>query len=175
MRLLVVGRAEDEEQNGGRTVKVTHEALIRNWERLRGWLNEDREFLWWRQRTKMQVDEWEQHERDSSYLLRGVSLSEAERWLVARPHDLATSEQQFVREGMALREREQEAEERQRRTEIENTLGKTAAVAEDLNAGIVIESKATTTGWTMNPEGAKRCSSRLTRPRMDFTCGRRRW
>jgi hypothetical protein len=63
--------------------------------------------------------------------------------------------------------------------ELNRRLGKTAAVAEDLNTGIVIETKATTTGWTMSricgpPEGAKRCSSRRTRPRTDFTWGQRR-
>jgi hypothetical protein len=38
---------------------VAHEALVRHWERLRGWLNEDREFLLWRQRTQIHVAfEW---------------------------------------------------------------------------------------------------------------------
>ena len=39
--------------------KVAHEALLRHWERLRGWLNEDREFLLWHQRTQIHVAfEW---------------------------------------------------------------------------------------------------------------------
>jgi KaiC/GvpD/RAD55 family RecA-like ATPase len=120
VRLLVMGRADSEGQSKGRTVEVAHEALIRNWERLRGWLNEDREFLLWRQRTKIQVEQWEQHGRDLSYLLRGVSLSEAERWLVGRPLDLMVAEQQFISESVTLREQEREAEERRRQAEIEN-------------------------------------------------------
>jgi WD40 repeat protein len=109
-------------EEGGREKKVdlAHEALIRNWERLRGWVNEDREFLLWRQRTKIQVEQWEQHGRDLSYLLRGVSLWEAERWLVGRPLDLMAAEQQFISESVTLREQEREAEERRRQAEIEN-------------------------------------------------------
>ena len=104
-RLLVMGRPGCEGQKGRCTVEVAHEALIRNWHRLRGWLNEDREFLLWRQRTQIQVAQWEQHARDASYLLRGLSLSEAERWLVHRRQDLTSAEQVFLRDSVALRER----------------------------------------------------------------------
>ena len=103
--LLVMGRPGCEGQKGRCTVEVAHEALIRNWHRLRGWLNEDREFLLWRQRTQIQVAQWEQHARDASYLLRGLSLSEAERWLVHRRQDLTSAEQVFLRDSVALRER----------------------------------------------------------------------
>ena len=118
VRLLVMGRPEGEEQNAQQTVEVAHEALIRNWSRLRGWLNEDREFLLWRQRTQIQVEQWEEHGRDASFLLRGMSLSEAERWLLGRPQDLMATEHHFVKEGLALREREQKGEERRRQAEI---------------------------------------------------------
>ena len=46
-RLLVTNQsASDREQ----TVEVAHEALISNWSTLRAWVNEDREFLLWRER-----------------------------------------------------------------------------------------------------------------------------
>lgn len=114
VRLLVMGRPEGEGQAKGQTVEVAHEALIRNWERLRGWLNEDREFLLWRQRTQIQVDQWERHRRDAGYLLRGLALSDAERWFVGRLQDMMADEQQFIGQSVALREREREAEERRR-------------------------------------------------------------
>ena len=46
-RLLVTNRSA-----GGpeQTVEVAHEALISSWGTLRGWVNEDREFLLWRER-----------------------------------------------------------------------------------------------------------------------------
>jgi len=111
VRLLVMGRHEGNEPTRGLTVEVAHEALIRNWTRLRGWLNEDREFLLWRQRTQIQVEQWEQNGRDASYLLRGISLSEADRWLVGRPQDLTAPEQKFIQDSIGLRKREHEEEE----------------------------------------------------------------
>jgi phospholipase C len=117
VRLLVMGRLGGDGQTKGIAVEVAHEALIRNWKRLRGWLNEDREFLLWRQRTQIQVEQWEQHGRDASYLLRGMSLVEAERWLVGRPQDLTAPEQQFIQESIGLREREREEEELLRQTQ----------------------------------------------------------
>jgi WD40 repeat protein len=114
-RLLVMGRPEGEVRDGRQTVEMAHEALIRNWGRLRGWLNEDREFLLWQQRMQMQVEQWEQHGREGSYLLRGVSLSEAERRLVDRPQDLTSAERVFIGDSVALREREREYKERRRK------------------------------------------------------------
>ena len=55
-RLLTVGRdAEGQDQ-----VEVAHEALIRGWRRLRGWLEEDREFLLWRKRLQASLEAREQ-------------------------------------------------------------------------------------------------------------------
>ena len=44
-RLLV-----SRDQGGERVVEVAHEALFRSWQRLRAWLDQDREFLLWRRR-----------------------------------------------------------------------------------------------------------------------------
>lgn len=49
-----------------------HEALTRNWERLRGWLNEDRGFMLWRQCTQFQVEQCDAHRCDPGYLLHGA-------------------------------------------------------------------------------------------------------
>jgi WD40 repeat protein len=116
-RLLVTGR---DASPGTLSVEVAHEALIRNWGRLRGWLNEDREFLLWRQRLQAQVEDWQGHGREVGYLLRGAPLSEAERWFLGRPQDLAEAEQRLINESIALREREREEEEQRRRADIEN-------------------------------------------------------
>lgn len=114
VHLLVMGRGETECQ----TVEVAHEALIRNWERLRLWLNEDREFLLWRQRTQIRLVQWEQHGRDAGDLLRGASLFEAERWLAARPPDLTGMQTEFITESAALRERERKMEEERQKAEL---------------------------------------------------------
>ncbi len=67
-RLLVTGR---DEASGEETVEVAHEALINNWGRLRGWLDEDREFLLWRHRLRMALAQWERGGHDKGSLLRG--------------------------------------------------------------------------------------------------------
>jgi Tol biopolymer transport system component len=120
VRLLVMGRPESAGASPSQSVEVAHEALIRNWDRLRLWLNEDREFLLWRQRTHILVAQWEQHGRDPGDLLRGVSLSEAERWLAARERDLTGTMAQFIRESSALHERERIEKEQRHQAEIEN-------------------------------------------------------
>src|SRR5215469_12397760 len=58
-RLLVTNRSPSGLEQ---TVEVAHEALISNWSTLRGWVNEDREFLLWRERLGVLVAEWERAE-----------------------------------------------------------------------------------------------------------------
>jgi WD40 repeat protein len=116
-RLLVTG---GETKAGALTVEVAHEALIRNWLRLRVWLNEDREFLLWRQRLQVQAGEWHEHGQDAGYLLRGAPLSEAERWFIGRQNDLTDGERELIRESIALRERERQEEHQRRMSEVES-------------------------------------------------------
>ncbi len=92
-RLLVMSR--DDETNE-ETVDVSHEALIRRWERLKELLNKDRQFLLWRQRLGLMLKEWQHAERDAGTLLRGVPLNEAQRWLKERGQDLNDSEREFI-------------------------------------------------------------------------------
>ena len=115
VRLLVMS-AEAECQ----TVELAHEALIHNWERLRLWLNEDREFLLWRQRAQILVTQWRQHGRDTDDLLRGASLSEAERWLATRQQDITDTEAHYIKESTDFRQREQEAEQQRHEAELQN-------------------------------------------------------
>jgi WD40 repeat protein len=105
-RVLVTSAATNQ---GTFSVELAHEALIRNWERLKAWLNEDREFLSWRERLEAQVEDWQGHARDVSYLLTGALLSEAEQWVGRRPEDLTAAEQQLIRESAALRNRKKRA------------------------------------------------------------------
>src|SRR4051794_23727333 len=49
-------------------VEVAHEALIRNWERLREWAGEDRLVLGLRQELGTAAQQWRDHRQDASYL-----------------------------------------------------------------------------------------------------------
>jgi formylglycine-generating enzyme required for sulfatase activity len=96
-RLLVTGR---DEASGRETLEVAHEALIRHWERLRNWLDADREFRAWRNRLVAGLADWERSGRkDSDTLLRGGPLAEAERWIGERGEDLSDDERAFIEAG----------------------------------------------------------------------------
>jgi formylglycine-generating enzyme required for sulfatase activity/transcriptional regulator with XRE-family HTH domain len=79
-RLVVI----DADTVTGPTVELAHEAIIRAWDRLRGWLVEDRQFLLWQQRTRQWTDEWLHAVDQEAVLLRGGLLDEAERWLTVK-------------------------------------------------------------------------------------------
>ena len=78
------------------TVEVAHEALIREWDRLRGWIKDDRAFLHWRQRLGFQIAEWERSCRDKGALLRGTLLKETRRFARSRRDDLNDREREFL-------------------------------------------------------------------------------
>jgi WD40 repeat protein len=71
-RLLSTSR---DEATGARMVEITHEALLRAWPRLRGWIDRDREALLARRRLSDAAREWEDHGRDTDYLYTGARLA----------------------------------------------------------------------------------------------------
>ena len=56
---------------GREEVEVAHEALIRYWPRLRGWLDEDRASLRLREGIREAALEWEARGREDSLLVHG--------------------------------------------------------------------------------------------------------
>jgi hypothetical protein len=51
-------------------VELIHDTLPLNWVLLRSWVQEDRDFLIWRQRLHVDVAEWERTGRSVSTTLR---------------------------------------------------------------------------------------------------------
>ncbi len=98
----------DRDAAGQETVEVVHEALVRAWERLRSWINKDRELLLWRQRLRTALTEWQRTGHDEGALLRGIPLIEAEHWLSERPNDLISAEQEYIHSSLQ-NERERKA------------------------------------------------------------------
>lgn len=72
------------------TVEVAHEALLRQWERLRGWLEDNRDDIHLHRRLIAAANEWVNNDRDSSYLLTGNRLSQFNEW--AASVDLALTQ-----------------------------------------------------------------------------------
>ncbi|MGH8931043.1 MAG: AAA family ATPase, partial [Egibacteraceae bacterium] len=96
-RLLTLG--ED-------SVEVSHEALIREWPRLREWLTEDREGLRIHRHLTEAANEWQALGRDPEALYRGVRLAGAREWAADHQTRLNDLERQFLATSNA-RERDQ--------------------------------------------------------------------
>jgi formylglycine-generating enzyme required for sulfatase activity len=103
-RLLVTNQAPSRSEQ---TVEVAHEALISNWGTLRAWVNEDREFLLWRERLGTLLTEWERAQESDDALLRGPFLIEAQKWFDQRSQDLSTQEQRFISSSRLLSEQKE--------------------------------------------------------------------
>lgn len=100
-RLLV----SDADEVGRRTVEVAHEAVIRNWDRLRAWLVEDRQFLLWQQRLRQWQREWLLNRDDDAALLRGRILIEAETWVASKGREsFAPALLEYVDRSIAARD-----------------------------------------------------------------------
>ena len=109
-RLVVTGRQETED-----TVEVVHEALIREWLRLREWMNANRQFRTWQERLKVSLREWQNDNHDAGALLRGVPLTVAEDWLRKRADEMTQEERDFIQVSVKERDREKRETERRRR------------------------------------------------------------
>ena len=78
------------------TVEIAHEALIRAWPRLQGWLDEDvagRQIL---RHLSTASDDWEALGRPDSELLRGARLQSALDWRSAAAPDLTATEAAYL-------------------------------------------------------------------------------
>ena len=85
------------------TVEVAHEALIRQWGKLREWLQKDREGLRTQRRLTAATDEWLNAGRESSYLASGSRLEQFETWSNDTELALTGSEQDYLQASLARR------------------------------------------------------------------------
>ena len=109
-RLLVTQR---DERTGEMWVELIHDALLREWQLLRGWLHEDRQFLAWRQSLDYRIGSWSEDTSvaaDDADWLRGRELEQAAQYLQARGDDLDRRQRAFIDGSVAARRREQERE-----------------------------------------------------------------
>jgi WD40 repeat protein/class 3 adenylate cyclase len=111
-RLVVTRR---DEASGLDTAEVVHEALIREWQRLRRWVDGDREFLIWRQRLAEARKEWQAGARAEGYLLRAAPLAVALEWLARRGAELSDDDRDFIEASRVRLRREDAERERGRR------------------------------------------------------------
>jgi WD40 repeat protein/class 3 adenylate cyclase/predicted Ser/Thr protein kinase len=87
------------------TVQVAHEALIREWPRLRGWLNKDRESLRVHRHLTRSAHAWEVMGREHGELYRGARLAAALEW-AGEGAELSAEERAFLDASRIEQERE---------------------------------------------------------------------
>jgi serine/threonine protein kinase/DNA-binding SARP family transcriptional activator/WD40 repeat protein len=93
------------------TIEVAHEALLREWPRLREWIDEDRDAIRIRRALTQAASEWSERGRDESELYRGTRLAAADEVAALAP--LAAREREFIVASRELADRERaEAEQR---------------------------------------------------------------
>lgn len=92
---------------GAGTVELAHEALLREWPRLRSWIEDNRDQLRIQRNLGSAAQEWVRLEGDEGALYRGVRLSEALDWMAAGAPALTDLERDFIAasEGRLRRDR----------------------------------------------------------------------
>ncbi|MCB9123179.1 MAG: WD40 repeat domain-containing protein [Caldilineaceae bacterium] len=103
----------DVDADGNPTVEVVHEALLREWPRLRACLADNQEFLLWRRRLAGYLADWERNRTDPGTLLAGGILAEAERWLAQRPDGWRADERAYIEASCAHRAAQEAERQRQ--------------------------------------------------------------
>ncbi|HLG08912.1 MAG TPA: protein kinase [Gaiellaceae bacterium] len=87
-------------------VEVAHEALLREWPRLRDWIEEDTEGRRLRRHITQAATEWDAAGRDQGELYRGARLAAALDWTADHALDVNELEREFVTESREASEKE---------------------------------------------------------------------
>lgn len=115
------------DQDGTPIAALAHEALLRRWERLSAWINQNRDLLRMRARIEQYHGMWEWSGRDDSRLLpAGLALEEGRKLLEASPRVLDEKGERFVRASSAHHDEQRRRATRRRRVAMAVLCGLTA-------------------------------------------------
>lgn len=130
-RLLGARLLTATERDGERVIEVSHEALLRDWPTLRGWLDEEREFLLGKEQLRRDLSDWRDapSDRRAQALLVGLKLSRARVWLAEQPDKLTEEEQLFIQESIEAADREARQRAAMRRALVWVSLGAAVLLA----------------------------------------------
>lgn len=95
----------------GDTLQIAHEALVRVWPRLRGWLDDDAEGQRLLRHLAGAADAWDAMSRPDSELYRGMRLSRTLEWCDRGAPDLTDTETAFLDASVVLASVERRAAE----------------------------------------------------------------
>ena len=152
---LVVSDQDSADPDGEIVVEVAHEALLRQWPRLREAIETDRDLLRLRAELERLAADWEQGRRDSSYLLRGGRLATMGDWASEHPGELGALEREFLEASRGLASWELEATHRSNR--------RLRALAAGLALLLVAALAASGLAWRMNGQAEAQARLALSR------------
>lgn len=94
-------------------IEITHEALIQEWGRLRGWMDKERQFRVWQEQLRAVIRQWKDSGEDDGALWRGYLLDQAQVNLRIYRERLSDPEVHFIEESIALHQKEKRRQSRQ--------------------------------------------------------------
>jgi WD40 repeat protein/serine/threonine protein kinase/DNA-binding XRE family transcriptional regulator len=99
------------------TVEVAHEALLREWSRLRGWLYESRADVRLQRQLANAAHEWREAAHDESFLLTGAHLEQFDAWSRTTEVAFTEGEREFLNASLDFAKREEAARAEQQARE----------------------------------------------------------
>ena len=158
-RLVTVGAGEAE---------VAHEALLREWPRLCGWLEEDAEGRRLHRHLTGDAADWEAAGREPSLLYRGSRLASVLEWTVTHGAELNASERDFVEHSRAAAERDEQRQRRANRRLRILAGGIAALLAVAVVAGVVaVTQRGEARDAALEADAARLGSDAVARERLD--------
>ena len=100
-------------------VEVAHEAILREWQRLRNWLDESRHDIRQQRLLAAAAADWQNASKDSSYLLHGARLEQFESWATETLLALTPEEREYLQVSVAQQHQQEETERKRQTHELE--------------------------------------------------------
>jgi WD40 repeat protein/DNA-binding SARP family transcriptional activator len=122
---------------GAGTVELSHEALLREWPRYRGWLEEDRVGRQLHAHLRVAATEWHARGRDPADLYRGARLAAALEFRSQHPGRIDRLEREFINASRLEAERETGRERAANRRLRALLIGAAALLVLTVVAGVV--------------------------------------
>jgi WD40 repeat protein/serine/threonine protein kinase len=99
------------------TIEIAHEALLREWKRLRKWLDEARTEVRLQRALNNAASDWSSANHDPSFLLHGARLAQFESWADETSLALNSQELDYLAASLSARDDQEKKEQKQRERE----------------------------------------------------------
>ncbi|MBD2414657.1 hypothetical protein FACHB389_05460 [Nostoc calcicola FACHB-389] len=111
------------------TVEIAHEILLRDWETLKWWLDENREKYRLIREINQKADEWEQNEKRDGFLLSKGALVKYEEFYVKYADELSGKSNEFIDVSIQARDKAEKLAKRRQRQIIGGLTGGIVAIS----------------------------------------------